>query len=157
LIDATDNLSECILNYVTATQVMEVVDANIKTNATLKGFELINCKVEGIFEDCFFVGSEIRNSQVSKSKLQHSDAKNSKILNCNVEASALENCYFMDGYLNAEMIGGIYRSGRLGPFASMDSEVKIVTDNNNFFDTKFEDETKGDKKGVIDIKSFGKK
>jgi hypothetical protein len=157
LIDATDNLSECILNYVTATQVMEVVDANIKTNTTLNGFELINCKVEGIFEDCFFVGSEIRNSQVSRSKLQHSDAKNSKILNCNVEASSLQNCYFMDGYLNAEMVGGIYRSGRLGPFASMDSEVKIVTDNNNFFDTKFEDETKGDKKGVIDIKSFGKK
>jgi hypothetical protein len=136
---------------------MEVVDARIKTSSTIKNYELINCQVEGIFEDCFFVGSEIRNSQVSKSKLQHTEAINSKILNCNVESSTLENCYFMDGYLNGDMQGGVYRSGRLGPFATMDSEVKVVTDDNNFFDTKYDEETKGDKKGVIDIKSFGKK
>ena len=157
LVDATEDLQECILNYVTSTQIMEVVDARIKSTSTIKNFELINCQVEGIFEDCFFVGSEVRNSQVSKSKLQHSEAINSKILNCNVEASTLENCYFMDGYLNGDMQGGVYRSGRLGPFATMDSEVKVVTDDNNFFDTKYEEETKGDKKGVIDIKSFGKK
>jgi hypothetical protein len=47
------------------------------------------------------------------------------------------------------MYGGVFRSGKLGPYATMDSEVKIVTDNNNFFDTKYEDDTKGDKKGVI--------
>jgi hypothetical protein len=157
LVDATEDIQECILNYVTSTQIMEVVDARIKSTSTIKNFELINCQVEGIFEDCFFVGSEVRNSQVSKSKLQHTEAINSKILNCNVEASTLENCYFMDGYLNGDMQGGVYRSGRLGPFATMDSEVKVVTDDNNFFDTKYDDETKGDKKGVIDIKSFGKK
>jgi hypothetical protein len=41
----------------------------------------------------------------------------------------------------------------------MDSDVKVITDNNNFFDTKYDEETKGDKKGVIDGygKSFGKK
>jgi hypothetical protein len=157
LIDATEDLSECILNYVTISQVIEVVDANIKTTSTLNGYELINCNAEGIFDNCFFVGSEVRNSQISKSKLQHSDVTNSKVLNCNVEATLLSNCYFMDGYLNGDMQGGVYRSGKLGPFATMDSEVKIVTDNNNFFDTKYEEETKGDKKGVIDIKSFGKK
>jgi hypothetical protein len=157
LVDATEDIQECILNYVTSTQIMEVVDARIKSTSTIKNFELINCQVEGIFEDCFFVGSEVRNSQVSKSKLQHTEAINSKILNCNVEASTLENCYFMDGYLNGDMQGGVYRSGRLGPFATMDSEVKVVTDDNNFFDTKYDEETKGDKKGVIDIKSFGKK
>ena len=40
------------------------------------------------------------------------------------------------------------------------SEVKVVTDNENFFDTKYEEEgQKGDKKGVIDGygKTFGKK
>jgi hypothetical protein len=58
------------------------------------------------------------------------------------------------------MFGGVFRSGKLGPFATMDSEVKVVTDNNNFFDTKYDDEEgKGDKKGIIDGygKSFGKK
>ncbi len=154
LIDSTNELKECIINYVTTTQTIELVDADIKTSATLKGYEIINCRAEGIFEDCFFVGSEINNSQLTKSKLQHSDAVNSKILNCRVESSQLDNCYFMDGYLNGDMFGGIYRSGKLGPHASMDSEVKIVTDHDNFFDTTYQEETKGDKKGMID--GYGK-
>jgi hypothetical protein len=160
LIDSTDDLSECIVNYITTTQMIEVVDANIKSTSTIKGYDLINCNVEGIFEDCFFIGTDINNSQLSKCKLQHSDANNSKILNCKVDASTLENCYFMDGYLNGDMVGGIYRSGKLGPYASMDSDVKIVTDYENFFDIRYDVEgEKGDKKGIIDGygKTFGKK
>ncbi len=47
------------------------------------------------------------------------------------------------------MVGGVYRSGKLGPYATMDSDVKVVTDHENFFDTRYEDETKGDGKGKI--------
>ena len=155
IIESTEDLKECIINYVTNTQTIEIVDANIKATSTIKTVELINCNVEGIFNDCFFVGSEIRNSQVIKSKLKHSDAIDSKILNCNVDASTLENCYFMEGYLNGDMRGGVYRSGKLGPYASMDTEVKIVTDYDNFFDTKFDaEEDKGGDKGII--KAYGK-
>lgn len=160
IIDATVNLKECIINYVTTTQTVEVVDAIIKTTSILNGYDLINCKSEGIFEDCFFIGSEIKNSQMTKCKLQQSSAQNSKVLNCKVEMSELTNCYFMEGYLNGDMFGGVYRSGKLGPYATMDSEVKVVTDNNNFFDTKFDTETKGDNKGNIkgyDKQPFGKK
>jgi hypothetical protein len=60
----------------------------------------------------------------------------------------------MEGYLNGDMFGGVYRSGKLGPYATMDSEVKVVTDDQNFFDTKFDTETKGDGKG--NIKGYGK-
>jgi hypothetical protein len=154
LIDSTSTLKDCIINYVTSTQTLEIVDANIKTTSTLRGYDLINCKCEGIFDDCFFAGSEITNSQMSKCKLQQSNAVNSKVLNCKVEMSDLTNCYFMEGYLNGDMFGGVYRSGKLGPYATLDSEVKVVTDNNNFFDTKFDTETKGDDKGVI--KGYGK-
>lgn len=154
LVDSTDNISDCIVNYVATTQTLEIVDASFKTSSTLKGYDLINCEVEGVFDDCFFVGTQIKNSQLVKSKLQHSDADNSKVLNCRVEGSTLVNCYFMDGYLNGDMYGGVFRSGDLGPFASMDSEVKIVTDGENFFDTSFEEEEKGDVKGV---KGYGKK
>lgn len=154
IIDSTEDLKDCIINYVTKTQNIEIVDANIKAISTLKTMDLINCKAEGIFEDCYFVGSEINNSQVTKCKLQHSDALNTKVLNCNVESSTLENCYFMDGYLNGDMRGGVYRSGKLGPYATLDSEVKIVKDYDNFFDTRFDVEDKSDSKGII--KSFGK-
>lgn len=154
IIDSTEDLKDCIINYVTKDQNIEIVDANIKATSTLKTVDIINCNAEGIFEDCFFVGSDINNSQVTKCKLQHSDALNTKVLNCNVESSTLENCYFMDGYLNGDMRGGVYRSGKLGPYATLDSEVKIVKDYDNFFDTRFDVEDKSDTKGII--KAFGK-
>lgn len=155
IIDATSNLKECIINYVVSTQTIEIVDATIKSTSTIRGYDLINCKCEGIFENCFFAGSEVDNSQLLKSKLQQSTAVNSKILNCRIEMSDLTNCYFMEGYLNGDMFGGVFRSGKLGPYASLDSEVKVVNDTDNFFDTKF-DETpqKGIDKGRI--KGYGK-
>jgi hypothetical protein len=154
LVDSTDDISECIVNYVATTQTIELVDARLKTSSTLKGYDLINCDVEGVFDDCFFVGTQIKNSQLLKSKLQNSEVENSKILNCKVDGSSLTNCYFMDGYLNGDMFGGVFRSGELGPFASMDSEVKIVTDSENFFDTTFDEDEKGD---VKNVKGYGKK
>ena len=155
LIDTTEELKECIINYVTRTQTLEVVDATIKTSATIKGIEFINCDVEGIFNDCFFLNTDVSNSQITKSGIQNSEVINSKVFNCNVDSSTLENCYFQEGYLNGEMRGGIYRSGKLGPYAQMDSEVKIVTDYENFFDTRFDpEEDKGKDKGII--KAFGK-
>jgi len=159
LIDSTEGLKDCIINYVTSTQTLEIVDANVKTTSTLKNFDFVNSNLEGIFEDCLFLGCEIKNSQCIKSKLLQSEAEESKILNCKVDQSTLTNCFFMNGHLNGDMYGGVFRSGKLGPFATMDSDVKVITDNNNFFDTKYDEETKGDKKGVIDGygKSFGKK
>jgi len=155
LIDGSDNLKECIVNYVTTTQTMEIIDATIKSTSTIKGYDLVNCICEGIYEDCLFAASEINNSQLVKCRLFNSDAKDTKILNCKVDGSSLTNCYFMDGYLNGDMFGGVYRSGKLGPYATMDSDVKIVTDSDNFFDTTYDEETKGDGKGQI--KGFGKK
>lgn len=155
LVESTQDLKECIINYVIEKQTIEIVDASFKTSATLKNYDLINCQVEGIFEDCYFIGSEIKNSQIYKSKLQHSDVDNSKVLNCKVEQSELTNCYFMNGYLNGDMYGGVFRSGDLGPYATMDSEVKVVKDNDNFFDTTFDEDDKGGDKEAV--KGYGKK
>lgn len=155
IIDSSSDIKECMINYVTATQAIEIVDATIKATSTIKNFELINCNIEGIFESCTLVGCEIINSQLSKSKIIHSDVDNSKVLACRVDGSTLKNCYFMEGFLNGDMMGGVFRSGDLGPYANIDSDVKIVNDNENFFDTKYDDEGgKGDKKGKIT--GFGK-
>ncbi len=155
LIDGTTDLKECIINYVTETQKMEIVDANIKTSSTLRNYDFINCNLEGIFENCFLLGCDVLNSQLSKSKIENTEVDNSKVLSCRVDGSSLKNCYFMEGFLNSEMLGGVFRSGELGPYASLDSEVKIVNDHENFFNVKYEeDEDKGDKEGKIT--GFGK-
>jgi hypothetical protein len=103
----------------------------------------------------FFLNSNINNSQITKSMIRYSEVNNTKIFNSNIEESTLKNCYFMEGYLNGDMIGGVYRSGKLGPRAFLDSEVKIVGDYDNFFSTKFDpDEDKGLDK--YSMKNFGK-
>lgn len=154
LVEGTEGLNNCIINYITSTQKMEIVDAQIKSNLPLNYFEFVNCIIlDGIFNNCNFYGSEISNVQLSKCKLEASDVLNSKVLACRVENTNLSNCYFMNGFLNGDMKGGIFRSGDLGPYASISPETKIVGDTDNFFNTKFEEEDKGeDKKGLKSYK-----
>ena len=154
LVESTDDLKDCIINFVTSTQTMEVVDATINTVLTLKNFEFINCFIkDGIYDNCQFVGCEIDNAQITKSKIDDTEVKKSKILSCRVENSNLEDCFFMNGFLNGNMERGVFRSGDLGPFASISPETKIVDTYDNFFNTKFDSESsKGDKKGIMDFK-----
>jgi len=140
LIDSFDSLNECIINYVTETQTIEVIDASLRSLKSVQRLEFINCIIlDGVYEACNFYACEIDNSQILTSKISNSEINDSKILSCNVETSGLNNCYFMNGFLNADMFGGIFRSGELGPFASISPETKIVTLTDNFFDTKFDD------------------
>jgi hypothetical protein len=142
LIDCTNNLKDCIINYVTISHRLEIIDADIKSNFNMVNFDFINCTItDGIFNECNFINSEITNSQIIKSGIDGSDITGSKIINCIVNSTVLNNCFFMGGYLNAEMNGGVYRSGKIGSFANISSDTKIITDTNSFFDTKIEDDT----------------
>ena len=160
LVEGTDNLTDCIVNFVSSTQTIEIVDASIKAILTLKGFEFINSKIlDGIYEDCSFHACEVDNVQMSKSKITNCQVNNSKVLSCKVETSGLKDCYFMNGFLNGDMEGGVFRSGELGPYATISPETKIVDGGGgeNFFNTKFDaQENKGDKKGIMDLKGFKK-
>jgi len=150
VIESTDGLKDCILNYVTATQKLEIIDATLKGKFPINSIEFVNCVIlEGIYEKCNFYGCEITKSDISKSKIEASEASSSKVLSCRVENTVLTDCFFMSGFLNGDMNGGIFRSGELGPYASISPETKIVDRYENFFDTKFETDAKGDTKGKI--------
>ena len=150
VIESTDGLKDCILNYVTATQKLEIIDATVKGIFPINSIEFVNCiLLEGIFEKCNFYGCEISKSDISKSKIEASEVKSSKVLSCRVENTTLTECFFMSGFLNGDMNGGIFRSGELGPYSSISPETKIVDRYDNFFDTKFETDTKSDTKGKI--------
>jgi hypothetical protein len=106
-------------------------------------------------ESCNLVTSHVNNCQLVKTRLDGCQVKESKLLSCKAESSNLENCFFMNGYLNSEMDGGVYRSGELGPYASISPETKIVKDTDNFFDTAYGEDTgyvKSKDKGVMDFK-----
>lgn len=155
LIDSTDDLKSCIINYVTSEQRIEIIDATIKATMNISNYDFINCIIsDGIFENCQFINSQIKNCQIIKSKIVGCEVGSSKVLNCKVEQSQLTDCFFMNGYLNGDMFGGVLRSGKLGPYAMVSSETKIVSETDNFFDTKFDDDEydKGKDLGTIKYK-----
>lgn len=159
LVDSTDSLTNCIINYVTETQKLEIIDGTIKSTQNIKNLDFINCTInDGIFDNCHFVNSKIDNCQLVKSKLDGCEVTGTKILNCIVESSELKNCFFMNGYLNSNMFGpnGVFRSGKLGPYANISSDTKIVSEVDNFFDTSFEDDNYNVKKDMGAIKSYKK-
>lgn len=157
LLDSTESLKDCIINYVTSTQKIEVIDAIVKSTQNLNNFDFINCTIgDGIFEGCNFINSVVTNSQLIKSKAHGCELIKTKVLNCSVESSELKDCFFMNGYLNGDMYGGVFRSGKLGPYANISSETKIVQEDGNFFDTKFDDDRYDIKKDQGVIKAFKK-
>lgn len=139
VLENTIDLKECIINFVTTTQKIEVVDGEIKSAHNIEDVDFINCRIyNGIFTRCSIVNSEAENSQFIKSDLDGCQVAKSKILNSKVESSMLTDCFFMGGYLNSSMSGGIFRSGKLGPYADISSQTKVVSEYDNFFDTRFE-------------------
>jgi hypothetical protein len=151
LIDSVDNLKDCIINYTTTEQKMELVDATIKAHFNIKGFDFIGCKVtDGIYDNCSFINGVVTNTQLTKCDVHDSEVSGSKLFKCKVENSELSNCYFVEGYLNGHMEGGVFRSGKLGPWATLSSTTKIVSETDNFFATKYDLDQKSDKEGKID-------
>jgi hypothetical protein len=155
LIESTENLKNCIFNWLTAEQRLEIVDGNVKCIMNVNNFDFINCILEGIFDNCKIVNSQISDSQLLKCEIVGSNIKESKVLNSVVDNSEVKDSFFMNGYFNGNMDGGVFRSGKLGQYANISSTTKIVTDGDNFFDTKFGEDDKKDK-GKENIKGFGK-
>ena len=62
----------------------------------------------------------------------------------------------MNGYLNADMEGGVLRSGKIGPYANISSTTKIVSEIDNFFNTKFDDDAQDVKNDKGALKPFKK-
>ena len=151
IIDSTDSLKDCILNWIPEQQKLEIVDASVKCTANISEFDFINCVLEGIFEHCFIVNCKINNSQLAICDINGCEIKGSKVLNCTTENSELLNCFLQSGYFNGRMEGGVFRGGTLGRTAYISSSTKVVTGDDNFFGTNFDaDEfnkkTKGFKK-----------
>jgi hypothetical protein len=152
LIEATEDLKDCIVNWLTEEQRLEVVDADVKCLMNIGNIDFINCRLEGIFDNCRIVNSKVNDSQLLKCQINGSEINGSKILNSSVEQSEVKDSFVMNGYFDSNMEGGVFRSGKLGPYANISSTTKIVSDSDNFFDTKFGELDKKSDKGVKGFK-----
>jgi hypothetical protein len=150
-LDGAENLGECVINYFSQYQKLEVVDATFKSVFTISNIDFIRCNIDGgIFEKCDIVDCMVNNVETKKCKLISGEIKSSKVFNTDVDTTDLKNCYFVGGVLNGVMDGGVFRGGEIGPNGILNSNVKVVNDRENFFDTKFD--LDAGKKGVEDYK-----
>ena len=127
IVDSIESLKDCVINYVTESHMLEIVNGKFKSIQNIKGFDFISCEVfDGIYDDCKFFNCNIVNIQSNRCKIDSSEIKSSKLTSCNVGDSVLTDCFFMAGYMNSTMNGGILRSGELGPYATISSTTKVV-------------------------------
>ena len=139
LIDSVEKMEDCIINFISGQYQFEVIDAKIKSTKNISNdYDFISCDITtGIFTQCGFVSCNIDNAQLTECTLDDSEVSKSKVLNCNVENTELVECFFQGGYLNGTMTGGVFRSGKLGPYADISSETKKVSGTENFFGANF--------------------
>lgn len=129
------NLNNCIINYNTENQRIEIVDATFKTIFDIKKIDIIDCNIDGgSFVNCNIINSEIKNAHLSNCTIIYTDVYKGKIESCKVqEGTILNDCYVYNCLLDGHMKGGVFRSGKLGEYGEIDSDVKIVTSDNNYF------------------------
>jgi hypothetical protein len=141
LVNFTKSLKHCIINYDTETKNMEVVGGEIEFLGAIKAIDFINCKlITADMTSCNLVQCEIESSILVETSMYDCVAKESKLLGCKVdEYSEIVDCYFTEGYINGQMTGGVFRSGKVGELGRISEETKILNDEQNFFGIKLKD------------------
>jgi uncharacterized protein YjbI with pentapeptide repeats len=148
-LDSIENIEEGIINFYTSTNKIEIVGAKFEAINELSNIDFISCDIYGgIFNSSNVYDSKILNSEFNRSKIDKSDVVETKLISCNVEDCDLNNCFFQAGLLNSHMEGGVFRSGKLGQYATFSPTTKIVGKEDKFFGNKKEEETE-DKKDKL--------
>jgi hypothetical protein len=135
LVNFSKGLSNCVINYDTETKIVEIVGAEIEFLGAVSALDFIDCKlITADFTSCNLVQCEVESSILVETALYDTVAKESKLLGCKVdEYSEIVDCYFTDGYINGQMTGGVFRSGKIGELGRISEETKILNDEQNFF------------------------
>ena len=129
------SLNNCIINYNTENQKLELVDATFKTIFDIKNIDIIDSVIDGgSFTNCNFINCEIKTAHLNNCSVLGTDIYNGKIESCKItDGSSLIDCYVFNCMLDGFMKGGVFRSGKLGQFGEIDKTTKIVTAENNYF------------------------
>lgn len=151
------NLSDCIINYDSTNKKLEIIDADIKAILDVKFIKFINCNItSGRFIDCNFEDCEIKNNHLHKCNIKNSEIYNSKLENCIADQSTIiTDSYFYGGLLDGIMTSGVFRSGKIGNYGTLEKNVKIITDNDNYFGISYDNIDQNNKKKLtISKKKF---
>jgi hypothetical protein len=138
LIRNTYNLKNCIINYDTQVNHLELVEATFKTIFDLDNLDFIECSMNsGRYNSCEIISSELVNGTIHGGEII-----DSSIINCKIENAKIDkDSEVLDSYLYQCLIDGhikgtsVLRMCKIGPNAVIDDSVRIVTDVSNYFKT----------------------
>ncbi len=145
LVRNTYNLRDCIINYDTQVNRIELVDATFKTIFDLDELDFIECSMnDGRYNSCSFISSEMVNGTIHGGDIMDSNIYNSKIENAKIDKeSEIDGCYLYQCYIDGTVKGNsVLRMCKIGPSAVIEDSVRIVTDLNNYFHTAPTSDTK---------------
>ena len=118
------------INYDSTLSVIQIRDAKIKCKE-IEGLEFISCEIEnGIFHRSDFYDCKIVNATIVQSNIY----LDSIVTNCNLmnsfsnRTTNLIDCEFdgMNGVLNGKMTRGIFKKGKIGLFADVSKDTKVI-------------------------------
>lgn len=133
------NLNNCIINYDTELNRIELVDTTFKTIFDLSDIDFIECSISsGRYTNCNFISSELVDGTIHVSDIIDSNIYNSKVENSTIDRETeIYNSYLYQCVINGSVKGdSVLRMCKIGPEAIIDDSVRIVTDVNNYFNTK---------------------
>lgn len=148
LMESTDGLNECVINFYTREQKLEIINGKFSGVFVLDGYVFIDCDIKDAqLHNCETHRCNVYNSHMIKSYLERCDIFYSKIINSDAILCKLDDCYFDSGLMDSTMIGGVIRSGQNGPHADVSKETSVVNyDNDTFFGTTDDTEVSDKKK-----------
>ena len=132
------NLKNCIINYDTQVNRIELVDATFKTIFDLNSLDFIECTMNsGRYNACNFISSELVNGTIHGGEIMDSNVFNSKIENAKIDKeSEVGDSYLYQCFIDGNVKGSsVLRMCKIGPNALIEDSVRIVTDTNNYFHT----------------------
>lgn len=160
LVQNTYNLSNCILNFDTQHNRLELVDADFRTVFDISDLDIIESSANsGRYNSCSFISSEVINGAIKGGVIIDSNILNSKVESAKIDNNTeVDDSYLYQCQIDGHITGNsVLRLCKLGPNAIIDDSVRIVTDQNNYFNTAVSAERKL-KSGLPEIpKTKGKK
>jgi hypothetical protein len=150
----TYNMKDAVINYDTEKNRLEIFDSFVKGIFDIEDLSFVECQVnEGTYNKCEFYECDLKNSHVENGSIYDTNVYNSKLSNCNVDKDCIcEKVYFCGGFFDGEMKSGVFRGGKIGPNAVFADEVKMVTDDDNYFGKLADNSKKPSDKNMNDKK-----
>jgi hypothetical protein len=127
-----NGITEGFINYDSSLGKYQLKEVTTDKAHLLQDYDILNSKISGNILNCRIFASDITDSTIEDCDLvTNNEIKKSKVIYTDIMFSnVLHDCYIdnKDKEINAEIFGGIIRSGFIGGLASISPETEVINE-----------------------------